>query len=58
MDTRMSEKEAYSWLMQPGIQARLFDRDRHTNAALKVAINSLGERVGYNKKIAPVGAER
>ncbi len=45
MTKRMTEKQAYSWLIQPGIQATLFHYDRDTNAALKVAIKALKEKV-------------
>ena len=41
----MTDKEALSWLMQPGIQATLYGYDRHTNGALKRAINALKRKV-------------
>ncbi len=45
IETHMTDKQAYSWLMQPGIQATLFNYDRHTNEALRVAIKSLKEKL-------------
>ena len=37
----MTKYEAYTWLMQPGIQACLYDKDDLTNKALRVAIENL-----------------
>ncbi len=41
----MKEIVALNWLNQPGIKAVLFNHDRDTNEALKVAINALQKSV-------------
>lgn len=38
---KMSKMQAYSWLIQPGVQATLYGYDKHTNKALKVALSAL-----------------
>lgn len=34
-EKKMNYREAFSWLNQTGVKATLFNRDRHTNEALK-----------------------
>lgn len=47
----MSDKQAYSWLIQPGIQTTMFKHDRQTNEALKRAIDALKKQVPMSYKM-------
>ena len=42
---KMTDNEALSWLMQPGIQTTLFNHDKNTNGALMRAIDTLKEKI-------------
>ena len=43
-EKKMNYREAFSWLNQIGVKATLFNRDRHTNEALKKA-NEVNEKI-------------
>lgn len=47
----MNKEQAYSWLIQPGIQATLFHYDKDTNEALRIAIQALAEKEHKNEKV-------
>lgn len=41
----MTIKQAYNWLMQPGIQATIYHYDDTTNKALKTCIDVAGKDI-------------
>ena len=50
-EKKMNYREAFSWLNQTGVKATLFNRDRHTNEALKKAIEALKKQVPMSYKM-------
>lgn len=48
---KMTDKEALSWLLQPGIVATLYHYDRHTNEALELAVKALRLKVEQTEGI-------
>ena len=48
---KMTDRQALSWLMQPGIKALLYGRDKNTNGALLCAVRALQNKIALEQSL-------